>query len=185
MKLTFETIQGTFTSPPGLFDDAMSVRLPVFVDEQKVPAENERDAEDETAPHWVIYDVAAVPRKPVGTIRVVVPAQPTPKSPEEKVERKRYIKLGRLAILKDYRRIGLGSRLVEEAVEWMKVRENRDSVVPVVDGEGWDGRILVHAQVAAQKAWERYGFVVDESMGVWDEEGIDHVGMWRTVQLEE
>lgn len=81
--------------------------------------------------------------------------------------------------------MGLGGRLVEAAVEWMRKRENRERVVEVVDGEGWDGWILVHAQVAARKAWEAFGFVVDESMGVWDEEGIDHVGMWRSVDLDE
>lgn len=44
--------------------------------------------------------------------------------------------------------------------------------------------MLVHAQVAVEKVWKRYGFFKDESLGVWDEEGIDHIGMWRRLELK-
>ena len=47
----------------------------------------------------------------------------------------------------------------------------------------WKGLVLVHAQVYIEKVWARYGFVRDESMGVWDEEGIDHIGMWKRLEL--
>jgi predicted GNAT family N-acyltransferase len=45
----------------------------------------------------------------------------------------------------------------------------------------FQGLIMVHAQVGVQKLWARYGFEKDEALGVWDEEGIDHVGMWKRV----
>jgi len=48
----------------------------------------------------------------------------------------------------------------------------------------WKGLVLAHAQKRIQKVWERYGFVVDEGMGEWDEEGVVHVGMWRRVEVK-
>ncbi|PHH60792.1 hypothetical protein CDD81_1143 [Ophiocordyceps australis] len=84
------------------FLDAMEVREQVFVDEQNVPFENEFDADDRRACHWIIYasvnkteelevrdeDGNVVqPRKsstrttPIGTIRVVpFPHAPHPKN---------------------------------------------------------------------------------------------------------
>lgn len=49
---------------------------------------------------------------------------------------------------------------------------------------GWNGLVLVHAQRDVE-AWYRsvHGFVTDEDMGVWIEEGIEHVGMWRRLDL--
>lgn len=48
----------------------------------------------------------------------------------------------------------------------------------------WNGLVLVHAQRDVE-AWYRslHGFVTDEDMGVWIEEGIEHVGMWRRLDL--
>jgi predicted GNAT family N-acyltransferase len=48
----------------------------------------------------------------------------------------------------------------------------------------WKGLVLVHAQVQGEKMYERFGFVTDEKMGKWDEEGIEHVGMWKRIDLE-
>ena len=42
---------------------------------------------------------------------------------------------------------------------------------------------MVHAQKQVQGFWEKYGFKVDEGMGTWDEEGIEHVGMWRRIAV--
>jgi len=93
--------------------------------------------------------------------------------------------------------MGVGRALVEAAVRWLE--SEGDTM------EEWDGRVLAHAQVNVKGVWERLGFVVDERMGVWDEEGIfrelgffevkgglmgrllkgiDHCGMWRTVRME-
>lgn len=50
---------------------------------------------------------------------------------------------------------------------------------------GWDGLVLVHAQ-RRLAAWYKSvgGFVTDEGMGVWMEERIEHVGMWRRLDLQ-
>lgn len=47
----------------------------------------------------------------------------------------------------------------------------------------WNGLVLVHAQKDIEKVWNRYGFSKDDTMGVWDEEGIDHIGMWKRLDL--
>ena len=43
---------------------------------------------------------------------------------------------------------------------------------------------MVHAQTTVEKVWSHHGFVKDESMGVWFEEGIEHIGMWKRIELE-
>ena len=55
------------------------------------------------------------------------------------------------------------------------------------NGSSFDfkGLVLVHSQKGVQKVWRKYGFETDESMGTWDEEGIEHVGMWKRVDIAE
>lgn len=153
-----------------VFADALTVRTKVFVHEQNIPLENEVDALDGTTWHLVAYDHDA---RPVGTLRIV----PFPHLHEADVEgpdshpEGNYVKLGRLATVKELRGRGVGRLLVEGAL-----RECRALV-----GKEWDGRVLVHAQVSAKEAWRRMGFVEDAGMGGWVEEEIEHVGMWRSV----
>lgn len=54
---------------------------------------------------------------------------------------------------------------------------------PAGDGE-WDGLVLVHAQRDIERLWVAWGFVKDQTMGEWDEEGIMHIGMWRRIKLD-
>ncbi|KAA6412137.1 MAG: GNAT family [Lasallia pustulata] len=104
-----------------------------------------------------------------------------------------YVKLGRLATLQEYRGLGLGRLLVNTALEW--VRRNAEAV-SVGGGdavererggveERWRGLVLVHAQVGVVGFWRGLGFVVDEGLGEWWEEGIRHVGMWRRLEVKE
>ncbi|MCD7035012.1 GNAT family N-acetyltransferase [Metabacillus sp. GX 13764] len=76
--------------------DAFSVRFKVFVEEQKVPAEEELDQYDETATHVVVYDLDT----PIGTGRVR--------------EADGYAKLERICILEDYRGKGSGRIIMDE-----------------------------------------------------------------------
>ncbi|KAF2138086.1 uncharacterized protein K452DRAFT_329001 [Aplosporella prunicola CBS 121167] len=109
-----------------------------------------------------------------------------------------YIKLGRMAILPAYRKLGLAALLVRTALEWARQNANEVLSPPPpeavelarVEGreselEAWRGLCLVHAQAAIERWWTKFGFVTDQSMGVWDEEGIDHVGMWLRVKVKE
>ncbi|KAK8157985.1 acyl-CoA N-acyltransferase [Phyllosticta citrichinensis] len=107
-----------------------------------------------------------------------------------------YIKLGRLAILSPYRKLGLARLLVRTALDWAAQHPHllcpppSPEAVELAKVEGrdgalgsWDGRVLAHAQIHLEKFYGSFGFVRDEDMGVWDEEGIDHVGMWLQLKL--
>ncbi|MBL1073062.1 GNAT family N-acetyltransferase [Nocardia sp. 2] len=83
--------------------DAYAVRVRVFVDEQGVPEEEELDALDATADHFL----ASLDGKPAGAGRMIV--------------RDEVGILGRLAVLKEARGTGLGVALVR-AIE-NRVRE--------------------------------------------------------------
>ena len=123
-----------------------------------------------------------------------------------------YVRKGRLAVLKPYRseflfcsqrslltsaELGLSGLLVKAALEHLS--NHADEVVPPAspaemelkrietgtdtEGGAWDGLVLVHAQSAIEKLWRSWGFVRDQNMGEWDEEGIMHVGMWRRITV--
>lgn len=108
-----------------------------------------------------------------------------------------YIKLTRLAVLAPYRRLGLASLLIDSALGWAGAHAGQ--IAPAADptareahkmatgeaerDERWKGLVLVHAQVGVERMWAGHGFVRDEGMGVWVEDGVEHVGMWRRVPV--
>ncbi|KAF2148430.1 hypothetical protein K461DRAFT_271930 [Myriangium duriaei CBS 260.36] len=111
-----------------------------------------------------------------------------------------YARMGRLAVLKPYRKMGLSSLLVNAALEY--ATNHPDEILPPVsptemehrrleattssgldEHDEWDGLVLVHAQSAIEKLWRAWGFVRDQTMGEWNEEGIMHVGMWRRIPV--
>lgn len=77
-------------------NDAYSVRVKVFVEEQKVPPEEELDQFEETAMHFVVYDK----EKPIGAGRLR--------------ELDGYGKVERICIDADYREKGIGKLLMEK-----------------------------------------------------------------------
>jgi predicted GNAT family N-acyltransferase len=162
------------------FEDAMVIRKEVFVEEQGVAAENELDDDDKRSYHIVAYDsdADASERVPIGTIRIVPgpqrhhPGGPIPVGQEHA----NYLKLGRWATSKVYRGHGVGRKLIDAAVEWAARKEFTGD-----DGSAWNRMCLVHAQTRVVRLWERAGFVVDESMGEWDEEGLMHKGLWMRI----
>jgi predicted GNAT family N-acyltransferase len=93
-----------------------------------------------------------------------------------------YVKLGRLAVLKDYRGHKVGRLLVGGALEWM--RENLTFFDGDGDGGHFQGLVCAHAQEAVAGAWGRMGFEVDNGMGKWWEEGIPHVGMFQRLDVD-
>ena len=50
--------------------------------------------------------------------------------------------------------------------------------------EEWRGLCLVHAQTTVERFYGSCGFMVDEGMGRWWEEEIEHLGMWKRVKIE-
>lgn len=167
----------TFDDPS--FKDAMEVRTEVFVKEQNCSAEGEQDEFDAGAIHWVVYasigstgTSTTQNRTPVGTIRLIPPA----------VSKHSYVTIGRLAVLKPFRGLGISKLLMDESLTYAATQGEIFDVPE--SGIGWDGRALVHAQKTVEKYYEKMGFVTDESMGEWDEEGMAHIGMWKNVRSE-
>jgi len=147
---------------------------------------------------------SAAIKVPAGVIRLIPPhdvasVEPTAQTaPHHTVfPNEPYALLGRLAVSPPYRRLGLGRLLVNAALQW--ARDNgktafKSQLTPAQieakklenpnyeDESTWKGLIVIHAQKGeAEKVWTRLGFVVDQDMGTWVEEGITHVGMWKRI----
>ena len=158
---------------PGPFLDAMRVRLAVFCDEQHCSADAELDEDDLRSWQWIVYHA----EEPVACIRLCPPPHALHPNGYINPAEEPYLKLQRFATLASHRGKGLGRMLVDESLRWAV--ENKEEI----GGQGWEGNVLVHAQVSVEKVWEKMGFVTDEKLGRWDEEGIDHLGMWRRLDL--
>jgi predicted GNAT family N-acyltransferase len=118
-----------------------AIRLQVFVEEQRVPLELEWDGEDERCEHALAYSPE---HTPIGTGRLL---------PDGRI--------GRLAVLPDWRRQGAGSALLEYFLE---LARKRGFVV-----------VTLHAQTRATAFYARHGFKAhgEEFMDA----GIPHVAM--------
>ncbi|KIX07846.1 uncharacterized protein Z518_02500 [Rhinocladiella mackenziei CBS 650.93] len=160
---------------PKIFLDAMDVRTKVFCDEQKCSLEAELDEDDPRSWHWVAYQTAGPNLdQPVSVIRIVPPPHgPHPNGLSDPNEEP-YVKLGRVATLANARGKGFSRLLTEEAFRWLGA--HKDEVAP-----GWNGLTLAHAQVDVEKLYAKLGFETDDKLGRWDEEGIEHLGMWKRV----
>ncbi|KAL0941259.1 gcn5-related n-acetyltransferase [Colletotrichum truncatum] len=107
-----------------------------------------------------------------------------------------YVKLGRLAVIREFRGHRIGRLLVTTALAWLK--KNPSYFDPSIKEMGleqigastaeevpkWKGLVCVHAQTHVIGAWEKFGFKVDEGMGTWWEEGIEHKGMFLRLDIE-
>ena len=106
-----------------------------------------------------------------------------------------YVKLGRLAVAKEFRGHRIAGLLVNTVLAWLKA--NPTFFNPSIKEMGlenvgatserdipkWNGLVCVHAQEQVQGAWAKWGFQVDEGMGEWWEEGIPHVGMFQRLAI--
>lgn len=102
--------------------------------------------------------------------------------------RERYVKIGRVATVREARGRGLAGRLMREAERWAGANreelqgsegeENGDGV-----GKEWNGLVMVHAQKDVVPMYEKAGFEVDGELGEWMEVGIPHVALWKRLQL--
>lgn len=116
------------------------VRMTVFVEEQRVPVEEELDSYDEIADHFVAEEDGRV----VGTARLIDRGDGTGK-------------IGRVAILPDYRGRGLGRDLM-----WY---------VMAAAFQRFD-TLMLDAQVPVIPFYERLGFEAEG--GVFLDAGIEH-----------
>lgn len=124
---------------------AYDIRRRVFQDEQGVPPELEFDGDDDRAVHVVASAGGTV----IGTGRLVIHAE--------------YAKVGRMAVLREWRGSGAGRAILRALI--------------VEAASRGSARIALHAQVHAIGFYERSGFRVvgDE----FDEAGIPHRRMER------
>lgn len=124
-------------------EKALSLRREVFVEEQHVPEELEIDEEDKIAFHLLVLKT----EEAVATLRMLPHGES--------------IKIGRVAVKKEYRRRGLGTRLVTLAIEH------------AVRGEFIDA--ILDAQLESIPFYEGLGFL--EEGDVFMDAGIPHKKM--------
>lgn len=192
-----------FGTASARFKDAMLVRTEVFVEEQKVPAENERDDDDDNSFHWVAYAASSTSPSsapiPIATARLVLPPyDPHPREGPAVHPPEGYLKIGRLATRKPWRGMGVGGLVVEEVVRFAgeELGKRMQDVAGNGSGIKWDGRLLAHAQIQVKGAWMRMGFFPGSQvekgeelgmveLGEWIEEGIMHCAVWRMAKVEQ
>ncbi|GFE69740.1 GNAT family N-acetyltransferase [Chroococcus sp. FPU101] len=127
-----------------------NIRYQVFQIEQAVAAELEFDGLDESAIHLLAY----FDNKPIGTARI---RQIDPET----------AKIERLAVLSDVRGLGIGTTLMETALELISRNKNTQKVV-------------VNAQVYIKSLYKNLGF---QAVGTpFDEAGIQHIKMIKNLK---
>ncbi|RDI78852.1 hypothetical protein Vi05172_g11140 [Venturia inaequalis] len=146
------------------------------------------------APHFTPSSPSSPPSTELAKAKRADSKAPLPHFYQEPKEP--YIKLGRLSTLAPYRGLGLSKLLFNAAVNW--AFEHPTEIIPPKDPaeiealklegkkepDAWEGLVLVHAQANVQGLWEKFGFTVDEKMGTWIEEGIEHVGLWKRIAVK-
>ena len=120
--------------------DLRAIRTSVFIDEQLVAPDFEWDEIDKTAVHLL----AIYKNVPIACLRIID-----------------YHKIGRMAVLKDWRKKGLGAALLLEAAKLCKAHGSK--------------RIYLSAQTHAIGFYEKCGFTVTST--VYQDVHIAHVDM--------
>ena len=122
--------------------EASRIRLAVFVEEQRVPPEIEMDDKDAVCVHALAFAQG----RAVGTGRLLPDGH-----------------IGRMAVLKDSRSVGVGGAILERLVEEARRRGMRE--------------VVLSAQTHALEFYRKHGF--REEGAVYEEAGIPHQEMRR------
>lgn len=128
-----------------LQQDAKLIREQVFIQEQNIPAADEWDAQDAISLHFVVYDQA----KPIATARLL---------PNHSI--------GRVAVLKAYRRQGIGKLLMLEIIQQAKHEQRKF--------------LKLSSQVHAVQFYAGLGFTVEGEQYL--DCGIAHIDMYLKLQ---
>jgi predicted GNAT family N-acyltransferase len=131
-------------------DDAFAVRIAVFVDEQRIPREEEIDEHDDTD---AIHCVAYAGDVPVGAGRLV----PTREAGAD------CAKIGRMAVLASHRGRGVGAAVLATLEHEALARGLR--------------QFQLSAQLTARGFYERAGYTAVGD--IYDDVGIPHITMHR------
>jgi predicted GNAT family N-acyltransferase len=146
-----EPARAVIVTTPQQRDDAVSVRLAVFVDEQQIPREEEIDDLDDVAVHCVAYAGDA----PVGAGRLVLSED----------HGAHYGKIGRMAVLKPHRGSGIGMLVLDALEAEGRARGLRE--------------FRLSAQLSARGFYDRAGYAPVGD--VYDEVGIPHIAMTKRI----
>ena len=122
---------------------AFEIRTTVFIQEQNVPENMEFDSYDQSA--W--HALAHLGNKCIGTARLNIANQSG--------------KIGRMAVLSQYRRVGIGRHLI-------------GSLIKFGQSHGIN-KFTLNAQVSAIQFYEKYGIEVNGN--VFQDAGIAHQKM--------
>ena len=122
----------------------LKLRSKVFVEEQGVPEELERDEKDEDAIHLI----AKIEENVVGCGRIVLNNNKG--------------KIGRVAVAKNYRNQGLGTKICQRLIE--------------IAGEHQLAKVILHAQYQTVDFYKELGF--KETGTPFQEAGIKHIKMF-------
>jgi len=125
-------------------EDIKNIRTRVFIEEQHVPAELEWDEFDESCTHFIVrhqsHAIATARLKPDGQI-------------------------GRMAVLKNHRQLGVGSLLLSTLIEHAK---NTGLLT-----------LYLHAQVQVTGFYQKYGFAIAGEKFI--DAGIPHREMLKKI----
>jgi predicted GNAT family N-acyltransferase len=149
MKLSLANIKVFETTWRESEADLRAIRTPVFIVEQLVTPEFEWDDIDATAVHLLAtHNDFNLKTQPIGCLRIID-----------------YHKIGRMAVLKDFRGIGLGSALLLAAVAICKTHGRKN--------------VVLSAQTHAIEFYKKAGFKVTSD--VYCDVDIPHVDMQITL----
>ncbi len=127
-KFPFNKVRVETNSWQVLGNAAQGIRHAVFVEEQRIPAELERDPADTGCIHAVAFDADG---QPMGTGRLL----PLPDG---------VMKLGRLAVLRSWRGRGVGQALLQALLDAARGQGARE--------------VMLHAQQSAASFYLEAGF---------------------------
>jgi len=138
-----------FASTPEELDAGYALRRAVFEVEQGVPRPLDRDAFDFNADHVVVFDDSC---RCVGTGRAV------------RLDA-RTCQVGRMAVVKEVRRHGVGALVLEALERIARMRGLKE--------------IVVHSQLPAEAFYVRQGYA--RAGDVFHDQGVPHVPMRKLV----
>lgn len=124
-------------------------RCEVFIQEQKIICEEELDGLDDKCIHVFLEEDE----------RVVAYCRIVPKGMGYE-----NISIGRVLVLKKFRRKGIAQEMIRVANEYIKSNFQ-------------DGKIVLSAQTYAKPLYESVGFIADNK--IYEEAGIPHVKMYK------
>lgn len=138
-----------FKQPSPQWQAALDLRIQVFVKELSVPADLEEDELDVVAIHHCLQDQGVT----IATLRLVV---------QENSE----VKLGRLAVARNYRRQGIATELMLQAIQYSQQTLQAKTMI-------------LGAQCYIEAFYQSLGF--RQLGGVFDDAGIPHIMMKKAL----